>query len=258
MHEVSQSKVKSPLLSGKPAFGGSSQRFFLLGNRKKTRVFCANLYPQPRPFFYSFFLVKPNEPYLDLPDNGGGDGNELSTEQLDAQVQHAQEQLLSLKRQQDLIEKQKRELEELSRRQEQLSQGKTEMVEKFTRAAVVLERELYDAQKRVELLREIQTAFSQHYNILESINPKAWEGADLNRELNKALSAVDDAKAEFSKSLPKIQPETPAEAYTGEEDGMEGSGEGHDFLYWLKAGFAFTLPLLVLGIFALVAFLALH
>jgi hypothetical protein len=200
--------------------------------------------------------VKPNEPYLDLPNEGEGD--DLSTEQLDAQVQRAQEQLLSLKRQQDLIEKQKRELEELSRRQEQLSRGKSEMIEKLTRAAVVLERELYDAQKRVELLREIQTAFSQHYNFLESINPKAWEGGDLNRELSKALSAVDDAKAEFSKSLPKIQPENPAEALTGEEEGMDGGGYGHDFLYWLKAGFAFTLPLLVLGVFGLVAFLALH
>ena len=195
--------------------------------------------------------MKPNEPFLDLPE-----GDELSTEKLDAQVQHAQEQLLSLKRQQDLIEKQKRELEELSRRQEQLIQGKGEMVEKFTRAAVVLERELYDAQKRVEQLREIQEAYAQHYNILESINPKNWaEGGDLNRELSKALSAVDDARAEFSKSLPKIQTEAPATAYAGDEDLAEGAGDGHDFGYWLKSGFAFTLPLLALGLAGLIVLL---
>lgn len=198
--------------------------------------------------------MKPNEPFLDLPE-----GDELSTEQLDAQVQRAQEQLLSLKRQQDLIEKQKRELEELSRRQEQLHQGKSEMLEKFTRAAVVLERELYDAQKRVEQLREIQAAFAQHYNILESINPKAWgEGGDMNRELSKALSAVDDAKAEFSKSLPKIQTEAPAGPDTAEEDLGDGAAYSHDFGYWLKSGFAFTLPLLILGFFALLAFVFLR
>ena len=195
--------------------------------------------------------MKPNEPFLDLPE-----GDELSTEKLDAQVQHAQEQLLSLKRQQDLIEKQKRELEELSRRQEQLNQGKGEMVEKFTRAAVVLERELYDAQKRVEQLREIQESFAQHYNILESINPKNWaEGGDLNRELSKALSAVDDARAEFSKSLPKIQTEAPAAAYAGDEDLADGAGDSHDFGYWLKSGFAFTLPLLALGLVGLIVLL---
>ena len=190
--------------------------------------------------------VKPNEPFLDLPE-----GDDLSAEQLDNQVQRAQEQLLSLKRQQDLIEKQKRELEELSRRQEQLQQGKAEMVEKLTRAAVVLERELYDAQKRVELLREIQDSFSQHYNILESINPRSWEGADMSRELSKALSAVDDARAEFSKSLPKIQTDSPAAAYPGEEVASE---ESHDFVYWLKSGCAFTLPLLILGVIALLIF----
>jgi len=193
--------------------------------------------------------VNPNEPFLDLPES-----DDLSTEQLDAQVQRAQEQLLSLKRQQDLIEKQKRELEELSRRQEQLHQGKSEMVEKLTRAAVVLERELYDAQKRVEQLREIQDAFSQHYNILESINPKGWEGGDLNRELSKALSAVDDARAEFSKSLPKIQIDAPAPPYPGEEEVGDGSGDSHDFVYWLKSGFAFTLPLFILGLIGLIVF----
>ena len=195
--------------------------------------------------------MNPNEPFLDLPE-----GDDLSTEKLDAQVQRAQEQLLSLKRQQDLIEKQKRELEELSRRQEQLHQGKSEMVEKLTRAAVVLERELYDAQKRVEQLREIQDAFSQHYNILESINPKGWEGGDLNRELSKALSAVDDARAEFSKSLPKIQIDAPmAAVYPGEEEVVDGSGDSHDFAYWFKSGLAFTLPLLILGAIALIVFI---
>jgi len=167
------------------------------------------------------------------------------------QVQKAQEQLLSLKRQQDQIEKQKRELEELSRRQEQLHQGKTEMVEKFTRASVVLERETFEAQKRVEQLREIFDSFSQHLHVLESINPREWEHADLNRELSKALSAVDDARAEYSKSLPRIQTDVPIEQMTAEEGGYGGGGGEHRFLYWLKSGFAFTLPLIILGIITL-------
>jgi len=82
-------------------------------------------------------------------------------------VQKAQEQLVQLKRQQEQIEKQKRELEELSKRQEQLNHGKTEMTEKFTRALVVLERETYEAQKRVEQLKGMHEAFSQHLNVIE-------------------------------------------------------------------------------------------
>src|SRR5213595_1369823 len=92
-----------------------------------------------------------------------------SPEHLDSQVQKAQEQLLQLKRQQEQIEKQKRELEELSRRQEELQAGRAEMVEKFTRANVVLDREAYDAQKRVELLQGIRENFDSHLQNLEAI-----------------------------------------------------------------------------------------
>lgn len=188
------------------------------------------------------------EEYLDSAED------ELSTEHLDSQVQKAQEQLLSLKRQQDMIERQKRELEELSRRQEQLHAGKSEMIEKFTRAIVVLERETYEAQKRVELLHGIHETFAGHMQYLESINPKAWDGLDINRELTKALSAVDDARAEYAKSLPKISPEADSEGgmdHVAVSAGYQldyGPTQEKDFTYWLKAGFAFTLPLFAVGV----------
>ena len=102
-----------------------------------------------------------------------------------------------------MIEKQKRELEELSKRQEQLQQGKAEMVEKFTRTLVVLERQTYDTEKRVENLKTIHENFLQHLAILESINPKTWDHTDINRELTKALSAVDDARTEYGRCRSK-------------------------------------------------------
>ena len=193
--------------------------------------------------------TRSNEPLLDLPDD-----DSLPGEHLDSQVQKAQEQLISLKRQQESIEKQKRELEEMSRRQEQLHAGRSELVDRFTRAAVVLEREIYDAQKRVEQLQAINESFNQHHQYIESINPKHWDGLDINKELAKALGAVDDARAEYNKSLPKISPESE----TGHGDAVAASAGfqldhqrgvvEQDFIYWLKAGFAFTLPLLALGI----------
>jgi hypothetical protein len=198
----------------------------------------------------------PREPELDLPDD-----ETLSGEHLDNQVQKAQEQLVALKRQQDLIERQKRELEELSRRQDQLQAGKAEMAEKLTRALVVLERESYDAHKRVELLQGIHDSFGSHLELLESINPKTWEGLDINKELNKALSAVDDARAEYSRSLPKISPGSDTEhtdpVAAGAGFQMDYNvAEPKDFTYWFKAGFAFTLPLLGIGIVLIVVLIA--
>jgi chromosome segregation ATPase len=185
-----------------------------------------------------------------------------STEHLDSQVQKAHEQLLQLKRQQEQIEKQKRELEELSKRQEQLQQGKTEMTEKFTRALVVLERETYDAQKRVEQLRSMHESFAQHLGIIEAINPKNWDSADINKELNRALSAVDDARAEYAQSRSRINAESsqdvlePAAPAAGDPypGGYVEMGE-KDFVYWLKSGFAFTLPLFALGVIILLVLL---
>lgn len=190
---------------------------------------------------------------LELPNE------EADSEHLDSQVQKAQEQLLSLKRQQDVIERQKRELEELSRRQESLQVGRGEMVEKLTRAMVVLEREAYEAQKRVELLQGIHDIFTAHLQNLEAINPKAWEGLDINRELTKALGAVDDARAEYGRTLPKISATSdtdhgdPVAASAGFQ--LDYAQPDRSFLFWLKAGTAFTLPLVIIGlIFIFVAY----
>ncbi len=200
--------------------------------------------------------ARSSDPFLDLPED-----DSLTGEHLDSQVQKAHEQILSLKRQQEQVEKQKRELEELSRRQEQLHVGRTEMLEKFTRSIVVVERETYDAQKRVELLQSIHECFASHAANIESINPKGWEGLDINKELNKALSAVDDARAEYSKSLPKITPASdtdggdPVAASAGFQLDYSGA-DRRDFLYWLKSGFAFTLPIFALGIVLIVVLVA--
>src|SRR5437870_6521363 len=125
------------------------------------------------------------------------DEDAVTPELLDSQVQKAQEQLLQLKRQQEQIEKQKRELEELSRRQEELERGRAEMTDKLTRSLVVLEREAYEAQRRLEQLRAMRESFGQHLKLIEAIDPKSWNPADLHKELSRALSTVDGARVEF-------------------------------------------------------------
>ena len=93
------------------------------------------------------------------------DEDAVTPELLDSQVQKAQEQLVQLRRQQEQIEKQKRELEELSRRQEELERGRAEMTDKLTRSLVVLEREAYETQNKLEQLRATRESFGQHLEI---------------------------------------------------------------------------------------------
>ena len=91
--------------------------------------------------------------------------------------------------------------------------------------------------------------------------PKAWEDLDINKELNKALSAVDDARAEFARSRAAINAEasqevlTPVMSNDAYQDAF-GATQPQDFMVWLKNGFAFTLPLLVFGIILLIVLIA--
>lgn len=184
--------------------------------------------------------------------------DEVSPEHLDSQVQKAQEQLLSLKRQQDVIERQKRELEELSRRQEQLQTGRAEMVDKLTRALVIVEREEFETQRRAQMLSGIKESFSLHLQYFESLDLKGVEGHDLSKELTRALSALDDARAEYTRTIPRIgSPDSDGTEIASELGHSHYAHEpaGRDFNYWLKAGLAFTLPLVIVGILLFIALL---
>src|SRR5260370_15063141 len=183
--------------------------------------------------------IRPVEQMLELSGDEG-----ISAEHLDSQVQKAQEQLLDLKRQQEQIERQKREVEELSRRQAELETGRTEMADKLTRALVVLEREAYSAQNRLEQIRATRESFTQHLELIEGIDPRSWNPSDLHKELSRALSTVDDARTEYNGHRSRLQ------AADGGNDpsslphstaGVYDTNDGRSFSEWLQIGLALSL-----------------
>ena len=195
--------------------------------------------------------IRPVEQMLELSED------DLSPEHLDSQVQKAQEQLLQLKRQQEQIEKQKRELEELSRRQDELEHGRAEMADKLTRSLVVLEREGYNAQSRLEQIRAARESFGQHLQLIEAIDPKSWNSSDLHKELSRALSTVDEARTVYNEQRSRLQavgnegdaslPDVGTDAYE--------SSAGRSFSQCLQVGVALTLPLIIFGAIALALFI---
>ena len=196
--------------------------------------------------------IRPIEQMLELSEEEA-----MSPEHLDSQVQKAQEQLLQLKRQSEQIEKQKRELEELSRRQEELERGRAEMTDKLSRSLVILEREGYDSQKKLEQIRATHESFTQHLALLEAIEPKSWNPAELPKELSRALSTVDDARTEFSQQRSRLEAGNTESANLDLPEaapGFSGIGGGKSFAQWVQIGFAVTLPLISFGILALFIF----
>lgn len=178
---------------------------------------------------------------------------DLTGEELDTQVQRAQDQLSDLRRRQEQIEKEKQRLEELSRKQEELEDGRAELLEKLQRSLTQLQREGAEAQKRIEQVDSITDVFTRHLQELQAMTPKSWSGAELQKELTRGLVGVEEARADFVKLSPKISVEAAemaiATSATEYED-MYGGGE-KSFSYWLVAGFAFTLPIFILGVMAL-------
>jgi cell division protein FtsB len=197
--------------------------------------------------------TRPIEQMLELSEEDA-----MSPEHLDSQVQKAQEQLLQLKRQQEQIEKQKRELEELSRRQEELERGRAEMLDKLSRSLVILEREGYDSQKKLEQIRATHESFTQHLQLLEAIEPKTWNPAELPKELSRALSTVDDARTEFSQQRSRLEAGNDNQSTDLDlpeaTSGLSGLGGTRTFAQWLQIGFAVTLPLIIFGVAALLVF----
>ena len=193
---------------------------------------------------------KDPDPYLDLEDDAAGE--------LGDKVQAVRAELESLKQKQEEIEREKGRLEELKRRQDELDTGRSEMLDKLTRSLVVVQREVEETQKRLEQLHTIYNAFTQHLRQLEAINARGWSSNDLPRELSKAISSVEDARAEYIKAQAKISSEPAATGEANPLGGMDGDYamyEDRGFFYWLKSGFAFTLPLQVLAAIGLLVWI---
>lgn len=187
------------------------------------------------------------------------DGDELldldqspSAEELQNQVKRAQSELMQLRERQGQIEKEKIRLEELTRKQEELEHGRNEMADKLARAIILVQRETEEAQRRLEQLNTIQDSFAEHLRTLEDIDPKSWNGRDLPKELTRALGTVDEARSAYARSHAKIAPSVDMESSFANDEGTFFPESGDlGFVYWLRNGLAFTLPILILGTIAL-------
>ena len=156
---------------------------------------------------------------------------------------HKEENVLKLEQE---LEKTRREARELRARQDKEDRfvtGRREICERIARNLTKLDRELYNAQKAVEEISAARDTYQHHLVALRSIEfGKGIHHSD--DELDAAIGSVEDAESEYGKTnrrlatvLPQIMPEV-----------AHGGGVPDNFATWLRAGFAFTLPVMVITI----------
>lgn len=198
--------------------------------------------------------------------NGGQD--------LEERVQNTQQRLAQLRQEAEALEQEKRQFEELSRQQKEFMQGRSEMGEKLTRALAHLDRETYEAQRRVEQLLVIKDTFNHHLDVIDSLNPEQWNPHDLRQDLGQALGMIGEAREEYVKGSSRIHllttgstqgngtPPGPAHdpaaatavlstrpaATTGPASGAVPDGwplalNKETFRFWVFCGMGFTVPL---------------
>jgi len=174
----------------------------------------------------------------------------LAEEDFESRLARTQEELLHLRHQARLAERRKEELEEITRKEREYTRGRAEMHEKLSGLLVTLERTSADAQRQLEVLLQARDDISRHYRVLSAIVIEDWNAPGVVEQADHALAVIHDARADHDRVCARTSAYLPGGAQASPEPAA-GSMSAQDFRYWLRSGFAFTLPLLALGAVAL-------
>lgn len=171
--------------------------------------------------------------------------------EISQQIDGAARELDELRRRQDELERQKNELSELGRKQAEYDTGKRDIIDKLTRAVGRIERQEERVTRLQELLSVMRARFHDTLSEVRGLNEENWPEDRFEMELNKALVVVEDARTVYRKGLAKIDAanweRSDADSVASlRRDLPQMDGVPRSFLFWLKAGFAFCLPVSIL------------
>ena len=200
----------------------------------------------------------PNRPVSDLTLTHLARHKQEVSEQM---VDKAQE-LDRLRARQEELEKERRTLEELRQKHEAFEAGRRELKDRLNESLVRMAKDQMEAERLAQLLDETRRMFRVRLEEVTALSEEGWEDEHLLDELNKALVLLENIRADYNKALAKIDAIQPAAA-RGAAGGLlaftdaPGAGPGGrtGFGYWLRAGLAFTLPLMVLLVLLLAAWM---
>ena len=173
-------------------------------------------------------------------------------DQVEDNMAHAAQELERLRQRQENLEKEKGALEELRRRQSEYERGKREMMEHLNHSIISLEKDEINAEKLLELVSDSRKRCRTWLADIDSINEEEWPEDHFREELGKALARIEDIRVEYNKALAKIEASGSEESRAGVShspvmfaDGASEEAGEKGFGYWLKVGFAVSLPVIM-------------
>jgi len=171
-------------------------------------------------------------------------------EDYDRKLQDTQEELERIQHQREELERKKIELEELSSRKRAFVSQQVELTEKLTSALTLIDRELYEIRNEAEDLEQCRACFAGHLEKLEKINPDNWTRENTSDKLDRASISVDLAADEYDQAATHFDGGRSGSVFGNPSKRSRNSGRSAtsgDFMVNLRNGFAFNLPIIVLG-----------
>ena len=176
------------------------------------------------------------------------------TDDFEGKLADAQTQLEALHTQRAELERQKMALEDLNQRKQEFLAGQLELSERFATAITTIDRELFESKREAEDLDQTRITFASHLNRLESLNPEAWPKDSLGAELEKALVILDKADEEFEQAVSHFGETRKDSLFNGQTGSFSGTSSKGNFIGMIRNGFAFNLPIILLGSIAILIY----
>ena len=184
-------------------------------------------------------------------------GNGSRDEDYDRKLKAAQDELDRIQLQREELERKKTELEELTTRKRAFLSQQVELTEKLTSSLTLIDRELFGMRQEAEDLEQCRTCFAGHLDRIQKFNPENWTRDNLPEKLEKATIAIDIASDEYDQAAAHFQAGRSGAIFgrpTKRNRHARGAGQA-EFFSNLRNGFAFNLPILILGAAALAVYL---
>ncbi len=185
-------------------------------------------------------------------------GSSNRDDDYDRKLKDAQNELDRIQLQREELERKKSELEELTGRKRAFLSQQVELTEKLTSSLTLIDRELYEMRKESEDLEQCRVCFAAHLDKLQKFNPENWVREQLSEKLEKASMAIDIAADEYDQAAAHFVNGRSGAIFgrPSKRRGANNRGGGStEFTVNLRNGFAFNLPILILGGLALAAYL---
>ncbi|MDF1813357.1 MAG: hypothetical protein P1V20_14255 [Verrucomicrobiales bacterium] len=171
------------------------------------------------------------------------------SEDLKDEYQEAQQALEELRHREELIRRRAEQLEEITGKEELFTKGRSELISQIEDYLDLLEKESAESNRIARECAGAHQRFHHHLNTIRKLRPEASDRQELNMELDHALRHIEAAEDEVSRTMPLIDliSQRKKGGHTSpKRKKSERFTEQGDFFYWLKAGFAFTLPIMML------------